>query len=102
MFGGTAQNGVDYESVANQVQFAAGQIEAAIKILAKSDDLVEGDETVVAELTQPATAGPVAWYTINPDKHRAVVTIKDEDKPTQARIEITEQEWRSSRNGHDC
>jgi hypothetical protein len=39
--GGTAQNGVDYESVANQVQFAAGQVEAGIKIAAKSDDLVQ-------------------------------------------------------------
>jgi len=86
---GTAQNGVDYESVANQVQFASGQTEAVIKILPKSDDLVEGDETVVAELSQPPTIGAVAFYSINPDKRRAVVTIKDEDKPAQARIEIT-------------
>jgi hypothetical protein len=88
-FGGTAKNGIDYESVANQVLFAAGQSEAFIQIVAKSDELIEGDETVVAELTQPPTAGAVLSYNINPDKRRAVITIKDEDKPAQARIEIT-------------
>jgi len=88
-FAGTAKNGIDYESVANQVLFAAGQSEAVIKILAKSDDLVEGDETVVAELIQPPTAGAVLSYNINPDERHAVVTIRDEDKPATARIEIT-------------
>lgn len=93
-FAGTATAGVDYESVPNQVQFAAGQTEAEIKILPKADDLVEGDETVVAELSQPPTAGAIATYTIDAERRRAVVTIKDEDKTGVARIEIT-----SPRNG---
>jgi hypothetical protein len=87
--GGTATSGVDYETPPTIVEFAAGQTEAAIKVLPKSDDLIEGDETVVAELTQPSTAGAVMRYTINPDKRRAVITIKDEDSLAHARIEIT-------------
>ena len=87
--GGSATEGVDYDSVPERVHFAPGQTQAEIKILPKSDDLVEGDETVVAELMQPPTGSPVAIYTIDPQRQRAVVTIKDEDRPARATIEIT-------------
>ena len=86
---GSAKEGIDYDELADFVHFAPGQVEAEIKILPKSDDLVEGDETVVVELTEPPTMGPVAWYTIDPTRNRGVVTIKDEDQPARARIEIT-------------
>jgi hypothetical protein len=86
---GSAKEGIDYDELPDLVHFAPGQVEAEIKILPKSDDLVEGDETAVMELAQPNTMGPVAWYTIDPTKNRGVVTIKDEDQPARARIEIT-------------
>ncbi|HUS37097.1 MAG TPA: Ig-like domain-containing protein, partial [Verrucomicrobiae bacterium] len=89
VLGGTAKEGIDYDELPDFVHFAPGQVDAEIKILPKSDDLVEGDETVVVELTEPPTMGAVAWYTIDPTKNRSVVTIKDEDQPARARIEIT-------------
>lgn len=87
--GGTATKGVDYDELPNYVTFEPGQSDVEFKILAKADDLVEGDETVVAELMQPPTASPVAVYTVDPNRNRAVVTIKDEDQPSRAKIEIT-------------
>lgn len=88
-FGGTATAGADYKEIASFILFKAGQTEAHAEVVALSDDLIEGDETVVAELTQPPTANAVAWYKIDPDRNRAVVTIKDaNDAP--ARIVITD------------
>src|SRR5207253_4884680 len=87
--GGTATEGIDYDSLPDFIEFKAGQVDAELKIVPKSDDLVEGDETVVVELRIPNTMGAVAWYTIDTKKSRAVVTIKDEDQSPKARIEIT-------------
>jgi hypothetical protein len=90
-YGGTATAGADYTTLANPVAFKEGQVDARLEVVALSDDLVEGEETVVAELTMPATMGPMApGYSIDPNKNRAVVTIQDEDKePAAASINIT-------------
>src|SRR5205085_984542 len=70
---------LDYQSITGIVHFASGQTEATLDVIPKADDLVEGDETVVAEIINPPTGSAVAHYIISPDRRRAVVTITDED-----------------------
>jgi hypothetical protein len=44
---GTATNGVDYNTVATSVSFAAGSATATIPVVMKSDNSIEGAETIV-------------------------------------------------------
>jgi hypothetical protein len=50
---GSAQNGVDYVRITNEVRFASGQSEARVNVNALPDNLVEGTETVVLTLESP-------------------------------------------------
>src|SRR5438094_937429 len=47
---GTASNGVDYEQLGGSVQIPAGDLAASFTVKPIDDALVEGDETVVAEI----------------------------------------------------
>jgi uncharacterized repeat protein (TIGR01451 family)/uncharacterized delta-60 repeat protein len=71
---GTAQNGLDYETLPGVVNFAAGQHTAAVIIRAIDDLFVEGDETVTLTLT------PGTGYTTNSGPATAIIV--DNDLPT--------------------
>jgi len=83
--GGSAENGVDYDTILNRVQIPVGAASADIVINPLHDTLVEGTETVVLKLVQPPVLTPVApapqwWYRIGSnDIARAV--IRDNDVP---------------------
>lgn len=89
-YSGTATSGADYRPLPNPVLFSAGQTEARLEVSALADDLKEGDETVVAEVSQPPTAGAALTYLIDTNANRAVVTIHDTTPIAKAHIEITE------------
>jgi hypothetical protein len=91
LFSGTATSGEDYKPLTNWVHFEAGQVQARLEVVPLSDDLVEGDESVVAQLSEPPTGSAVAFYKIDPDHNRAEVVIRDEDT-APAHIEITSPE----------
>lgn len=54
---GTAENGVDYDFVADTIHFAVGQDSAYIVISSLPDLLIEGDETVTMELLAVSSCG---------------------------------------------
>ncbi|HYV33007.1 MAG TPA: Calx-beta domain-containing protein, partial [Candidatus Binatia bacterium] len=78
--GGTASNGVDYEKLANTVSIPAGASNAQITVKPIDDDLVEGLETVVAQITGSPLACATCGYFIGYPSN-AVVTIADNDGP---------------------
>jgi hypothetical protein len=69
---GTAKNPDDHDLAAGSITIAAGKTEASVSFNVKDDDLVEGDETVIATLGAPtgATLGSIPVHT---------VTIADND-----------------------
>src|SRR5262249_13369369 len=78
--GGTARNGVDYEMLGNTVAIAAGASTAQITVKPIDDELVEGPETVLLEITGSPLDCATCGYNIGvPSK--AVVTIADNDGP---------------------
>jgi len=89
-YGGTATRGTDYEELPTAVEFPIGKAEVQLFVVAKDDQLVEGDETVVAELTAPPTAGAALLYNIDPNQHVAKVVIHDNDSAGPATIRITQ------------
>ncbi len=89
-YGGTATAGADYEEFPTVIHIGAGQTEAILNVVAKSDDLVEGNESVVVTLLESPLLGPIKTYQIDPNQASATVVIHDEDRPTRAYIEITQ------------
>ena len=79
-YGGTATSGADYSAPPAVVEFPAGAASVEVQIAALDDDLVEGDETVIAELT-PSPLAVVPNYRIDPVNNRARVVIHDNDVP---------------------
>lgn len=75
--GGSASNGVDYESISNVAVIPAGLRTATIPIKPIQDLLVEGSETVELKLLPPPTANAPS-YLIGSSSN-AVVTIFDDD-----------------------
>lgn len=96
-FGGSAESGIDYRLDPPPGPLALYTIPAGgesldIYVGAVDDDLVEGDESVVAELDrlplgapEPVPGNP---YLIDPDHARAVVVIHDNDQPSTAELVI--------------
>lgn len=96
-YGGTATMGRDYAELPRWVRFAEGVSSLDLTVMPHDDDLIEGDETVVAELTldQPPIVAldfPIREYRIDPDHARARVVIHDNDLPDQAVLRITRPE----------
>lgn len=101
---GTATSGRDYEPLPNLLVIPAGKAEVALDVPALDDDLIEGVETVVAEVVQPPGISfpirlplvedllPWLEYAIDPDHARAEATIQDADLPTVARVIIDSPE----------
>jgi Calx-beta domain/Bacterial Ig domain len=91
--GGTAENGVDYVRLPGEVTIPPGQSAARIEIFPIEDRLVEGTETVVAELIPvpcaPVLPPPPGCYLVgSPD--RAVAFIQDnEPKNDPPKVAIT-------------
>jgi hypothetical protein len=74
--GGTAANGVDYEALPGVVTIPAGQYWVPVTVRPVDDFLVEGSESVVIALVQPAIWPPpyvVTWPAV------AVAQIADND-----------------------
>jgi len=94
-FGGTATMNEDYRALSNSIAIPAGQSEFKFNVIAFGDDLVEGDETVIAEIA------PSAQYTINPTMHSATITIRDVFHPSTnvVSIEATRPETSEATNG---
>ena len=77
---GSASNGVDYEQLGNSVQIPAGALEASFIVKPIDDSLVEGTESVAAELTGSPLACAACGYNIGVPSN-AVVLIFDNDGP---------------------
>jgi hypothetical protein len=80
--GGSASNGVDYARLSGEVAMPAGATTAEIFIDAIDDSLVEGTETVIVTLTEPACIAihpppPECYRVGRPD--RAAAYIRDND-----------------------
>jgi len=76
--GGSASNGVDYETLSGEITIPIGALWAPITTTPIDDDLVEGPESVVIALTQPPIWPPpyiVLWPSL------AVGEIEDNDFP---------------------
>lgn len=90
---GTATKGRDYQDVPTIVIFKEGESSVTLQVVAIDDEIVERDETVVAELTEPVTAGAVKRYEIDKESNRAVVTIHDPDaNSAEPSLHITKPE----------
>src|SRR5438132_1097731 len=61
---GTASNGVDYEQLGTTVQIPAGALAASFTVKPIDDSLVEGTETVVAQITASPLACVACGYNI--------------------------------------
>jgi hypothetical protein len=88
-YGGTATKGVDYKELPQLVKFPAGNGTVELQVLAIDDSLVEGEETVIAELTAPPFAA-IPQYTIDPEHHADKVLIRDNDSAGSATLNITQ------------
>lgn len=87
--------GHDYASFTNYVKFEAGSADATLGVIAWGDELIEGDETVVAELAPPVPGG--VQYQIDPSKATATVIIHDSTVPPPntnivVSVEVTDAE----------
>jgi hypothetical protein len=79
-FEGTAKPGEDYKALDQFVTFPEGVISVHLDVLALDDELVEGDETVVAHLSEPPF-DRLPDYIVDPSHHTAKVVIHDADAP---------------------
>ncbi len=78
---GTAINGADYQTIAPEVRFAAGESICRIRIVPTDDDIDEGPETVVLSVLPDVLASAVTLpqYRLGPPSRRSItVTIAGE------------------------
>ena len=80
-YSGTAKSGTDYARLPAVVEFPRGAASAEVLVGSLEDELVEGDETVIAEIT-PSPPGIPPAYRIDPVNHQARVVIHDSTPPT--------------------
>jgi len=93
---GSAKNGEDYESLPWLVTIPARERSTILQVKAKPDNLPEGEETVVARLsdcppeTKPPLGIPCFAADIDPNHATATVIVRDDAQTGNlARIEIT-------------
>ncbi len=87
-FRGTASNGVDYGTLPDSVLFPSGAGTVELFVEASHDTLVEGDETVLAELQPDPSLGPIERYRVDPSQASARVVIHDNDAPPEPVVSI--------------
>jgi hypothetical protein len=75
---GSASNGVDYEHLGSSVQIPAGALEASLIVKPIDDSLVEGNESVAAQITGSPLDCATCGYTIGVPSF-AEVTVDDND-----------------------
>lgn len=78
--GGTASPGHDHIALPSIVEFPAGAASVEVLVGPLDDELIEGDETVISELTPSPLAIP-PQYRIDPMNNHARVIIHDNDTP---------------------
>lgn len=78
--GGTAENGVDYDKLENDVLIPSGARAARVPVVPLADSLVEGEEQVILRLAPSPMAGPMPTYQIPTNNSGAVVVIRDNDQ----------------------
>ncbi len=84
-YSGSATSGSDYVALPTVVEFQAATASVEVSVFPIDDDLIEGDEKIVAELTQsPLAVAPT--YLIDPKHNLASVVIHDNDTES---LEIT-------------
>lgn len=81
-FSGSAKNGDDYERLSGETVIPAGERSVDVRVLARTDGITEGDETVVATLILPELViaiypPPPPPYRIDSAAQSATVTIRD-------------------------
>lgn len=79
-YDGTATSDVDYSALPPVVEFPAGSASVELLVGALEDQLVEGDETVVAQIV-PSPLAVVADHQIDPARNIARVVIHDSTTP---------------------
>src|SRR5439155_10218400 len=82
---GTAENGVDYETLPNSVTIPAGRHTARIVVKPIRDDLKEPLETVVLAIEPDPSLGPVARYSVG-EPSKAAAAIADSDQTPAAGV----------------
>ncbi len=88
---GTARSGTDYLPLTNAVTFLDGQPSVSLPVLAVDDALIEGERTLVLNLTQLVTYR--AAYPAS-----AIVTIQDNDQ----RVRIDASDFTAAEPGTDA
>jgi hypothetical protein len=85
--GGTASNGVDYQTISNTIVIPAGSFSADLEIMPIPDSVVEGNETVLLQLVPLPVMTPLTPYVIG-RQSTARVTIMDGVTNLQARVTV--------------
>ncbi|TWV94342.1 Calx-beta domain-containing protein [Chitinophaga pinensis] len=86
---GTATAGTDYATLSGSVIIPAGQSSANIDVIVNDDQLIEGNETVIATITG-GTGTALGTFTVSTTNNTATVTISDDDNTTaNSTISIT-------------
>jgi hypothetical protein len=80
-YGGSALPRLDYTPLPEWVEIPAGQESVELFVTALFDELVEGDETVVAALQPDPSLGPIERYRIDPAHTVSRVVIHDRTPP---------------------
>ena len=80
---GTARNGIDYHRLSGRVEFAANELEKRVVLMPIDDDQVERTEFAIMRLEAPVVIAifppPPGAYILG-DRHRATVSIRDNDE----------------------
>lgn len=83
---GTATAHKDYRGLPGQIEFPAGTRSIELLVHAAGDNLTEGDETIITTVFD-ATDGPPT-FTVDPNRGRATITIKDTSSGDRAIVGI--------------
>jgi Regulator of Chromosome Condensation (RCC1) repeat protein/Calx-beta domain-containing protein/Big-like domain-containing protein len=85
---GSAENGVDYTRLTNEVRFNPGQAQSRVDVYPLNDNLVEGTENVLLTLQELGCIAivppPPGCYRVGPS-NRAEVLIRDANTPPNQR-----------------
>ncbi|MFM1559179.1 MAG: Calx-beta domain-containing protein [Roseibacillus sp.] len=81
LYDGTASPNSDYRALPATVTFEPGEDTIILSVEAIDDNVVERDETVIARV-EDGTLLPIPLFEVDRGHERAVVTIRDSDRPT--------------------